>query len=183
MSTAIVSSLREDFSLTTSSRIFSACTQVSRARPKSSSPSPAALWTADNLSPKSWTCDVVKWVTLLQCVTKPKIWTKPNPKLFSDTKFFRYRIRYFFRYRFFSDTDTDTFFDTKILRNRYQYFFRYQNFSKPIPILFSIPIFFETDTDTFFETKNFRNRYRYHPNNWNSFETEKFRNRNVTLWY
>jgi len=91
-----------------------------------------------------------------QCVTRPKIWTKPNP---------------------------DTFFDTKILRNRYQYFFRYQNFSKPIPILFSIPIFFETDTDTFFETKNFRNRYRYHPNNWNSFETDKFRNQNVTLWY
>ena len=27
-----------------------------------------------------------------QCVTKPKIWTKPNKKLF-----FRYQIRYFFR--------------------------------------------------------------------------------------
>ena len=34
-----------------------------------------------------------------QCVTKPKIWTKSNPKLFSDTNFFRYRIRYFFRNR------------------------------------------------------------------------------------
>ena len=56
-----------------------------------------------------------------QCVTKPKIWTKSNPKLFSDTNFFRYRIRYFFRYQFFSETDTDTFFETKF-------------FSKPIPI-------------------------------------------------
>ena len=33
-----------------------------------------------------------------------------------------------------SETDTDTFFDTKIFRNRYRYFFRYQKFSKPIPI-------------------------------------------------
>ena len=81
-----------------------------------------------------------------QCVTIPKIWTKPNPKLFSDTKFFRYRIRYFFQYRSFSDTDT--FFDTKIFRTRYRYFFRYQIFSKPIPILFKIPTNFETDTDT-----------------------------------
>ena len=58
---------------------------------------------------------------LCQCVTIPKIWTKPNPKLFSDTKFFRYRIRYFFRYQIFSDTDTDTFFWN-------------QKFLKPIPI-------------------------------------------------
>ena len=71
----------------------------------------------------------------LQCVTKPKIWTKPNPKLFSDTKFFRYRIRYFFRYQFFFDTDTDTFFDTKFFWNWYRYFFRYQQISKPLPIL------------------------------------------------
>ena len=146
--------------------------------------------------------------TTHQCVTKPKIWAKPNPKLFSETNFFRYRIRYFFRYQFFSETDTDTFIDTKIFRNRYRYFFRYQKFSKPIPILFPIPknfetdtdtfsdtkknrnryryffwyqFFFETDTDTFFDTKNFRNRYRYHQKKWKSFETEKFRNRNVTL--
>ena len=32
-----------------------------------------------------------------QCVTKPKIWAKPNPKLFSDTNCFQYRIRYFYR--------------------------------------------------------------------------------------
>jgi len=85
-------------------------------------------------------------------------------------------------------------FQYKNFRNRYQYFFRYQFFSKPIPILFSVPNFFETDTDTFFETKFFRNRYRYFfryqnfskpipipSKNWKSFETEKFRNRNVTL--
>ena len=87
-----------------------------------------------------------------------------------------------FRIRKFK-TDTDTLSDTKNFRNRYRYFFRYQNFSKPIPILFSIPKIFETDTDTFFDTKIFRNRYRYHQKKWKSFETEKFRNRNVTLWY
>ena len=43
-----------------------------------------------------------------QCVTKPKIWTKPNSEFatFSGTNFFRYRIRYFFRYQIFSNTDT-----------------------------------------------------------------------------
>ena len=51
---------------------------------------------------------------------------------FSDTKFFRYRIRYFFRYQIFSKTNTDTFIDTKNFRNRYRYFFRYQIFPKPI---------------------------------------------------
>ena len=63
-----------------------------------------------------------------QCVTKPKIWTKSNPKLFSDTNFCQYQIRYFFR------------------------------------------------------CKIFWNRYRYPPKKWKSFETEKFWNRNVTLW-
>ena len=67
---------------------------------------------------------------------KPKI-LKPIffsiPKIFkTDTKF----------------SETDTFFDTKNFRNRYRYFFRYQIFPKPIPILFSIPKFSETDTDT-----------------------------------
>ena len=56
-----------------------------------------------------------------QCVTIPKIWTKPNPKLFSDTKFIRYRIRYFFRY---------------------------QIFTIPNPILFTIPNFFDTESET-----------------------------------
>ena len=45
--------LSEDFSFTTSSRIFSACTHVSNALHRSSSLSPAALCTADNLSPTS----------------------------------------------------------------------------------------------------------------------------------
>ena len=94
--------------------------------------------------------------------------SKPIPILFMRAKFF--------------ETDTDTFFDTEIFRNRYRYFFRYQFFSKPIPILFSIPDFFETNTDTFFDTKIFRNQYRYHQKKWKSFENEKFRNRNVTLW-
>ena len=81
----------------------------------------------------------------------------------------------FFRYQIFSIPNPILFPIPIFFR------YRYRNFSKPIPILFSIPIFFETNTDTFFETKNFRHRYRYHPNNWNSFKTEKFRNRNVTL--
>ena len=38
-----------------------------------------------------------------------------------------------FRIRKFK-TDTDTLSDTKNFRNRYRYFFRYQNFPKPIPI-------------------------------------------------
>ena len=40
-----------------------------------------------------------------QCVTIPKIWTKPNPKLF-----YWYRILYFFQCQIFSDTESDTFF-------------------------------------------------------------------------
>ena len=66
-----------------------------------------------------------------QCVTIPKIWTKPNPKLFSDTKFFRYRIRYFFRY---------------------------QIFTIPNPILFTIPNFFDTESETTKKMEKFRNR-------------------------
>ena len=81
-----------------------------------------------------------------------------------------------------SETDTNTFSDNKFFRNWYRYFFRYQIFSKPIPILCPIPNFFETDTDTFSNTKNFQNRYQYHQKKWKSFETEKFRNQNVTLW-
>ena len=49
----------------------------------------------------------------------------PNPILFSIPKFFDTNIKFF---------ETDTFFDTKFFRNRYRYFFRYQNFPKPIPI-------------------------------------------------
>ena len=71
-----------------------------------------------------------------QCVTRPKIWTIPIPRLFFGTKFFR---------------------------DRFRDFFRYQNFSRPIPRLFSVLIFFETDSETFFGTKFFRDRFRYHP--------------------
>ena len=69
--------------------------------------------------------------------------------LFSIPKFFETNIKFF---------ETDTFFDTKNFRNRYRYFFRYQIFPKPIPILFSIPKFSETDTDTIKKIKKFRNR-------------------------
>ena len=64
----------------------------------------------------------------------------------------RNRNRNFFPIPKFFDTESDTFFDTKIFRNRYRYFFRYQKFSKPIPILFSKPIFSETDTNTNYNT-------------------------------
>ena len=84
-----------------------------------------------------------------QCVTKPKIWTKPNPKLFSDTNFFRYRYRYFFRYQNFSKPNPIFFFDAKIFRNRYRYFFYTTKFSKPI----------------LFYNKCFWNWYRYHQRN------------------
>ena len=74
-----------------------------------------------------------------QCVTKPKIWTNPNlklfwyqnflkpnlnvksiPILFSISKHFANRYWYFFQYQFF-ETDTNTSFDNNC-------------FSKPIPI-------------------------------------------------
>ena len=64
---------------------------------------------------------------------------KPNQKLFPIPNFF--------------DTESDTFSDTKFLRYRNRYFFRYQNFSIPNP---------------------------KPPKKLKSFETEKFRNRNVT---
>ena len=92
------------------------------------------------------------------------------------------------------DTESNTFFDTNFFP--IAIIFSIQHFTKPKPILFSIPNFFKTDTDTFFwnqnfsnwnrylfYTKNFGNRFWYHRNNWKSFETEKFRKQNVTLWY
>ena len=39
--------------------------------------------------------------TVRQCVTIPKFRTKPDSETFSDTKFFRYRVRYFFKTKFF----------------------------------------------------------------------------------
>ena len=76
---------------------------------------------------------------LMQCVTIPKICTKPNPKLFSIPKF--------------SDTESNTFADNKYFQYRIRYFFRDQIFVIPNPK----------------PSKNEK-----------SFETEKFRNRNIT---
>ena len=87
--------------------------------------------------------DDVLWIWY-QCVMKPKIWAKPNPILFSIPIFFK--------------TDFDTFIDTKNFRNRYLYFFRYQNFLKLIPILFSMPKISETDTNTIKKMEKFRNQ-------------------------
>ena len=96
-------------------------------------------------------------------MTIPKIWTKPNPKLFPIPNIF--------------DTESDTFFDTNFFWYWYRYFFRYKILRNRYQYFFSKPKFFETDTflipkiletntkffetDTFFDTKNVRNRYRY----------------------
>ena len=48
-----------------------------------------------------------------QCVTIPKIWMNTKPKLFSYTKFFRYRIRYLFQNNNKFDSESNTFFETK----------------------------------------------------------------------
>ena len=66
-----------------------------------------------------------------QCVTRPKIWTIPIPRLFFGTKFFR-----------------DWFRD----------FLRYQNFSRPVPRLFLVPNFFETGSDTIKKLQKSRER-------------------------
>ena len=65
----------------------------------------------------------------------------------------RNRIRNFFPIPNFSDTESDTFSDTKYFQYRIRYFFRYQIFSIPNP---------------------------KPSKKWKSFETEKFRNRNIT---
>ena len=68
---------------------------------------------------------------IYQCVTRPKIWTRPVPRLFFGTKFFRDRFRDFFRYQFFS---------------------------RPVPRLFSVPNFFDSGSDTIKKLKNSRER-------------------------
>ena len=74
------------------------------------------------------------WSYVWQCVTRPKIWTIPIPRLFSVPNFL--------------ETDSETFFGTKIFRDRFRDFFRYSFFSRPIPRLFSVPNFFETGSGT-----------------------------------
>ena len=78
----------------------------------------------------------------------------PKPRLFSEIKVFRNRD--FFSETKFSETETETFF-------------RDQIFSKPKPRLF-------------FRNQIFRYRNRNLQKIGKSFETEKFRNRNVNLW-
>ena len=81
----------------------------------------------------------------LDSVLHASVWRYPKSE--------RNRIRNFFPIPNFSDIESDTFFDTKFFRYRNRYFFRYQNFPIPNP---------------------------KPPKKWKSFETEKFRNRNVT---
>ena len=71
------------------------------------------------------------------CVTRPKFWPIPRPRLFIRDKFFRYQYRDFFSETKFSETDTETFFPRP-------------NFPIPIPRLFSETKFSDTDTETFF---------------------------------
>ena len=60
---------------------------------------------------------------------------KPKPRLFSETKFFRNRNRYFSSETKFFETETETFFRDQIFRNENRYFF-------------SETKFFETETET-----------------------------------
>ena len=88
-------------------------------------------------------------------MTIPKFWPKPIPRLFLRYQIFRNGNRAFFPRPNFFETDT---------------FLPRPNFPKPKPRLFS-------------ETKFFRNRNRNPQRFGKSFETEKFRNRNVNLWW
>ena len=121
-------------------------------------------------------------------VTLPKIWKKPNPKLFSDTKFFRHRIHYFLIPNFFY-TESDTFFsklnflilNPKPIKNGKVSKPRSfktetlpkitQIWTKLNPKLFRIPNFFDTESDTFSITNFFDTEFEtIHKN-------EKFWNR------
>ena len=91
--------------------------------------------------------------------------SRPIPRLFFGTHFFRDRFRDFFRYQIFFETGSDTIkklqksrerdetgtqINTNILKNfetGSNIFFRYQKFSRPVPRLF-------------FGTKNFWFRFR-----------------------
>ena len=84
-------------------------------------------------------------VPSFQCVTRPKIWTIPIPRLFFGTKFFRDRFRDFFRYQNFSRPIPRLFFGTHFFRDRFRDFFRYQ-------------FFFETGSDTIKKLQKSRER-------------------------
>ena len=90
------------------------------------------------------------------CVTRPKFWPIPRPRLFIRDTFCRYQYRYFFSETKFSKTDTETYFPRP-------------NFPRPIPRLyfrdqilryrygdfFSETKFFDTNTETSFPRPNF----------------------------
>ena len=65
----------------------------------------------------------------------PKFWMIPIPILFSGTKYFRYRYRYFFRYQIFPIPVPRLFSGTKFYRYRFRYFF-------------PVPNFYDTGSDT-----------------------------------
>ena len=78
----------------------------------------------------------------------PKCWTIPIPILFSGTKYFRYRYRYFLRYQIFPIPVPRLFSDTKFDRYRFRDFIPVPNFS-------------DTGSDTTIKMKNSRYRYLY----------------------
>ena len=121
-----------------------------------------------------------------------QIFPIPNPILFY-TNFFLYRIRYFFDTKLF-DAESETTTKMEKFRNRDiskpKHDPKYPKYERN-----QIQNFVDTESDTFSDTNflGYWNRYfiRYQicsiPNpkplkKWKSFETEKFRNRKVTLW-
>jgi len=58
-------------------------------------------------------------------------------------------------------SESKTFFDTKFYRYRIRYFFQYQVFTIPNPILFPIPNFFDTESETIQKMKKFRKPRSY----------------------
>ena len=60
-------------------------------------------------------------ICFLQCVTKPKSWTKPNPKLFFRYQFFSIPNPILLLIPFFFETDT--FINTKKIQNQIRNFF------------------------------------------------------------
>ena len=87
----------------------------------------------------------MQWNTDSSVWRYPKCWTIPIPILFSGTKYFRYRYRYFFSVPNFSATGSGTFF-------------RYQFSPIPVPRLFTVPNISDTGSNT---TNKLRNsRYR-----------------------
>ena len=57
-----------------------------------------------------------------------------------------------------NETESKTFSDTKFVRYRIRYFFLYQIFTKPNPILFTIPNLFDTESETIQKIEKFRNQ-------------------------